>query len=96
MLVSDLSSYIQDIEKHYFAETDYNNPPQELKDWSECCYNLSVTIHNFTLFYNIKYLSGRTPENRINCMNMTIKQYYEYLEKLKEVDKDILIDIIPS
>lgn len=89
LLVSNLAPYIQDIDKFYFAETDLAIPPQELKEWSQCCSNLSATIHDFTLFYNAKYLSGRTSENRVACMNMTIKRYYEDLEKLKEIEGHI-------
>jgi Caspase domain. len=88
-LVGNLSSCIQAIDKYYFAETDLDIPPQELKEWSQCCSNLSATIHDFTLFYNAKYLSGRTPENRIACMNLTIKRYYEDLEKLKKIERTI-------
>ena len=84
-LVDDIEIVIPLIEKYYFAETDLAIPPIELKAWSQCCSNLSGTIHDFTLFYNKKYLSNRTSQNRIACMNMTINRYYDELEVLKKV-----------
>ncbi|MBY7008159.1 caspase family protein [Clostridium botulinum] len=83
-LVEDIEVLIPSIEKYYFEETDLAIPPIELKAWSQCCSNLSGTVHDFTLFYNTKYLSGRTYQNRIACMNMTINRYYEDLEALKK------------
>lgn len=77
---------IPSIDKYYFEETDLAIPPIEFKEWSQCCSNLSGTIHDFTLFYNKIYLSTRTSENRIACMNMTINRYYEDLEALKKVN----------
>lgn len=43
-----------------------------------------ATIHDFTLFYNKRYIEGRTYENRIACKNMTINKYYSDLEILKK------------
>lgn len=84
-LVNDIEAVIPLIDKYYFEETDLAIPPIELKEWSQCCSNLSATIHDFTLFYNKMYLSTRTPDNRIACMNMTVSRYYEDLEALKKI-----------
>jgi hypothetical protein len=83
-LVNDMEAVIPSIDKYYFEETDLAIPPIELKEWSQCCSNLSATIHDFTLFYNKRYLSTRTTDNRIACMNITISRYYEDLEALKK------------
>ena len=94
-LVSNMYPHIREIDKYYFDETDLDIPPKELKEWSQCCSNLAATIHDFTLFYNNEYLSGRTQENRVACMNITIDRYYKDLEKLKEIErisKDLLSD----
>jgi hypothetical protein len=88
-LVDDIDIVIPSIEKYYFAEADLAIPPIELKIWSQCCSNLSGTIHDLTLFYNKKYLSIRTFQNRIECMNMTINRYYEDLEVLKNTKVEI-------
>lgn len=88
-LLEDMGVVIPLIEKYYFVETELAIAPIELKDWRECCSNLSGTIHDLTLFYNKKYLSGRTPQNRIDCMNMTINRYYEDLEALKKVEVEM-------
>lgn len=67
----------------YFAMGDLDIPPKEIKEWYQSCSNLAATIHDFTLLYNEQYVSSRTSENRRSCMNITIKRYYEDLEKLK-------------
>ena len=85
-LVDDIELLIPAIDKYYFAETELPISPIELKDWSQCCSNLAATIHDFTLFYNKKYLSGRDYKNRIACMNITINRYYEDLEALKRTN----------
>lgn len=87
--VDDMTNIIPQIDKLYFAEGNLDIPPNELKEWCQCCTGLSATIHDFTLFYNPKYLSGRTPENRKACMDMSVKQYYKELEKLRVVDTNI-------
>ncbi len=88
-MICDMEPIIPLIEKYYFEETDLAIPPIEVKNWSQCCSNLAGTIHDFTLFYNKKYLSSRSPKNRIECMNMTIKRYYEDLETLKAAELKI-------
>lgn len=80
----------QDKKYWYFAESELDIPPNELKEWSHRCSNLAATIHDFTLFYNQKYISMRTPENRKACMDISVKRYYEELEELKAAEKEIL------
>lgn len=84
-LVNDMKAVIPLIDKYYFEETDLAIPPIELNEWRQCCANLSATIHDFTLFYNKRYLAARTPDNRIACMNITVSRYYEDLEALKKI-----------
>lgn len=88
-LVASIESVIPELDKLYFAENNLDFPPSELEEWCQCCSNLAATIHDFTLFYNSKYLSTRTPENRKSCMDITIKRYYQDLEKLKRIDKQL-------
>ena len=71
------------ITREYFALGDLEIPPKEIKGWCQRCSNLAATIHDFTLFYNEQYVSSRTPQNRRDCMNITVKRYYEELEKLR-------------
>ncbi len=85
VLIDDMEEVIPSIDKYYFEETNLAISPIELKEWSQCCSNLSGTIHDFTFLYNKRYLSTRTAKNRIACMNITIKRYYEDLEALKKV-----------
>ena len=71
------------IDKWYFAESELDLPPKELKNWSLACSELAGTIHDFTMFYNNHGLTTRTFDNRIACMNITKDRYYEDLEKLR-------------
>ena len=85
-LVASIESAIPELDKLYFAESNLDFPPSELDEWCQCCSNLAATIHDFTLFYNSKFLSTRTPDNRKSCMEITIKRYYQELERLKHID----------
>ena len=80
------------IDRLYYKETNLDIPPQDLQEWSQACSNISATINDFTLFYNEKYLSGRTPANRRDCMNMTIRRYYEDLKKLEDEENKLKIN----
>lgn len=91
-LVEAMKPIIPLLDKWYFAETELEIPPKEVKSWCQFCSNLAGTIHDFTLFYNTKYLSGRSPDNRRACMNITIKRYYEDLEKLKIEEQNIKLN----
>jgi len=91
-LVEAMKPIIPLLDKWYFAETELQIPPKEVKNWSQSCSNLAGTIHDFALFYNTKYLSGRTSDNRRACMNITIKRYYEDLEKLKIEEKNMKLN----
>lgn len=91
-LVQEMEPIIPDIDKLYFAENNLKLAPKELKEWSQCCSCLFATIHDFTLFYNSSYLNQRSPQNRKECMDMTITRYYENLEKLKEIQKRLSIE----
>jgi Uncharacterized protein containing caspase domain len=87
--IDDMTILIPRIETLYFAESNLDIPSEELKEWCQCCTGLSSTVHDFTLFYNPKYLSGRTSQNRKACMDLSIKQYYKDLEHLKIIDTNI-------
>jgi hypothetical protein len=88
-LVNDMKPIIPLIEKWFFKETNLDIPPMEIKNWAQSCSGLACTIHEFTLFYNERYLLGRNYENRIDCMNMTIQRYYQDLEKVKNEERSI-------
>ena len=83
---NDIAGITSELSKLYFAETNLDIPPHDLKEWSQLCSNLAGTIHDFTLYYGQNAFSKRTPENRKACMDMSIKRYYRDLEKLKTVD----------
>lgn len=93
-LVKTMKPLIPLINKWYFAKENLDIPPKEMKSWFQSCLNLIATIHDFTFFYNEKFLSGRTAQNRMECMNSTIKRYYSDLEnmKLEEHRYELLIN----
>lgn len=82
---------ISNIDKWYFKSTDLKIAPKEIYDWDLACSGLFASIHNFTYYYNKKYKFQRDKKNRIACMDMTIKQYYEDLEKVKALEKDLFL-----
>ena len=70
----------------YLANTNLDISPDELKEWSLLNSNLAGSIHDLTLYYNQKAFIERSSENRKSCMDMSINQYYNDLEKLKTID----------
>lgn len=75
------------IHQLYFAESNLDVPPPEIKEWSQCCTCLAATIDDFALYYGNNTFAKRTPENRKACIEMTIKRYYEDLAKLRDAEK---------
>ncbi|WP_103108445.1 caspase family protein [Brevibacillus reuszeri] len=88
-LVQEIESLIPEVNEYFFKSHNLDIPPDEIRDWSQACVVLIGTIYDFTLFYNKKYLSQRTPENRRACMEMTIKQYYSDLEKVRKLEEKL-------
>ncbi|WP_244918709.1 caspase family protein [Paenibacillus dendritiformis] len=80
---------IPEINKCFFDSHNLDIPPDEIRDWSQACVGLIGTIYDFTLYYNKKYISQRTPDNRRACMEMTIKQYYTDLEKVHKIEENL-------
>lgn len=83
---NDISEISAKIITLYLAEGDLDIPPNDLQEWSQCCSGLAGTIHDLTLYYGRNSFAERTPENRKACMDMSIKRYYEDIEKLKSID----------
>jgi len=88
-LVEKMELIIPNLESYYFMSTDLGIAPDEIHDWYQSCHNLFGTIYDFTLYYNKKYMSQRTAENRRACMEMTMKQYYSDLEKVSNLEEQI-------
>jgi len=86
----DMTRIAPELTKLYFSETNLDIPPDDLKEWCQLCSNLAGSIHDLTLYYGQNQFSERTPENRKACMDMSIKQYYKDLEKLRIIDAEIL------
>lgn len=82
-LVADALSRINEL---YCKEGDLDFPPEELREWSQLCSNIISGIHDFSLFYGSQHFLQRTEMNRRQCMNLSIKQYYQDLERLKDYE----------
>lgn len=88
-LVVRLKPFLPEIEELFFKESDLDIPPAEIHDWAFACTALTGTVHDFTYYYNEKYLPNRTSENRRQCMDMTIRRYHEDLNRLQEEGKKL-------
>ncbi len=88
-LIQEMENIISDINNYYFKSHDLDIPPDEIHDWIQACVMLIGTVYDFSLYYNKKYLSKRTPENRRACMEITIKQYYSDLEKVRKLEEKL-------
>ncbi len=88
-LVEVLHPIINEIDKYHSKSTELDIADDSIHEWNEACTFLFALIHNFICYYNEKYLSSRTAENRIACMDMTIRDYYVALNKVKEFEEQV-------
>lgn len=88
-LFDRIDSSIPELDKYYFMSMDLEIAPDEIYDWNQACAELFGTIHDFTLFYNKKYISQRTIKNRKACMEITVTQYYSDMEKVRKLEKEL-------
>ncbi|PEK93293.1 caspase family protein [Bacillus mycoides] len=84
--IEQIEPVLSKIEEFFMASTELDIAPIDLQDWMQKYLNIFGTIHDFTFYYNEKYLAQRTPENRKACMEMTIKNYYTNLEEIVEFE----------
>jgi hypothetical protein len=89
VLITNLAPILENIERDYNLEIPLSMPPIELYKWSQAHSSLAGTVHDFTLFYNARYISCRTHNNRIACMDMTIERYYKDLETITAIEKEL-------
>ncbi|MGG4392113.1 caspase family protein [Priestia megaterium] len=90
-LINKMEHLISEIEKYYFISHDIGIAPDDLHFLDQACRTLIGTIYDFTLFYNKRYVSKRTEENRKVCMEMAIKQYYLDLDEVKKIEEQLLL-----
>lgn len=89
VMIQKMKILIPMISEAYFEVSNLNIAPNELHNWKQGILNLAATIHDFTYFYNSDFMLQRTPENRLACMDMTIRRYYNELEQLKCLENEI-------
>jgi hypothetical protein len=85
--VEKIENLILEIDKYFLMSTEMEIAPDEIHEWYKACKELFGTIHDFTLFYNKKYMTQRTIENRKACMEMTVKRYYSDLDRVINLEK---------
>ncbi len=90
-LYHQLESVIPVIDEYYSKSGDIELPTKEISDFNQECQLLFATIHNLTLFYNEKYTFERSKSNRKACMDMTIKDYYRDLQKIRELENSLTL-----
>lgn len=88
-LVKILSPILEEIDDCFFKSTELEIADDSIHEWDEACTSLFALIYNFIYYYNEKYISSRTPENRVACMDMTIRDYYVALNKVKEFEEQV-------
>ena len=88
-LFERIDSSISELDRYYFMSMDLEIAPDIIRDWNQACVVLFGTIHDFTLFYNKKYISQRTTKNRKACMEMTVAQYYSDMDKVRKLETEL-------
>ncbi|MDQ0861287.1 caspase family protein [Bacillus sp. V2I10] len=84
--VEQIEPAFSKIEESFMTSTELELAPDDLYDWMQAYSNIFATIHEFTFYYNKKYLAQRTSENRKACMEIAIKNYYTELEEIIELE----------
>lgn len=84
--VSKLNHLIQQL---YLEYTDLPIAPKELHNWEQKYMNVISRIHDFTLYYNPKYLDKRSQKNRADVMEISIKGYQQDLQELLEEESRV-------
>ena len=85
-LVEQIDPSLSKIEEFFMASIDLELASDDFHDWMQVYSNIFSTIHDFTYYYNRKYLEQRTPENRKAGMEMNIKNYYAELEEIISIE----------
>lgn len=84
-LFQNIEQSVKEINEEYLYTNSYPYSDLEIKDWNEAHLSLFATIHDVVTIYHKQYRSGRTEQNRMDCMNKFIKRYYEDLRKIEEL-----------
>lgn len=88
-LVKELSPFLKEIDDCFFKSTELEIADDTIHEWDEACISLFALVNNFIYYYNEKYISSRNPKNRVACMDMTIRDYYIALNKVKEFEEQV-------
>lgn len=88
-LVDSVEELNETISALYFQQSDLPYAPKELREWSNAHTSIAGSIHDFSLFYNKRYMEKWKPENRIYLMDAAIKRYESDLEALRVAEKQI-------
>lgn len=84
-LIEFVKGIAPEVTRLYIEETDLDISPDDLVDWSNACISLAGCIHDLTLYYCNETYLNRSSENRMACMEGSIKRYYQELEMVKSL-----------
>lgn len=83
------SDIIKEVKKEYIRLSDTDIPPDDLRDWSEEILSLSGWVLDLSIFLEGNKYSGTITEREEWLIDNTVKHYYESIEKIKELEKNI-------
>ena len=75
-----------EISNWYCKQSELPFPPKELHNWRLMHTSIASTIHDFSLYYNKKFLDRWSPKSRQQLLRDSIKRYELELEELKATD----------
>lgn len=83
-LFDEFGIIIPEIKKSCLAKTELDISPIDLNSWNDSCDELAGAVYEFIWYYNKDNKLDRTSQNRVSCMDMAIKRYYETLDKFQK------------
>lgn len=81
--IQAVEGYNSEINCVFLQQSNLPIAPIELHEWSMAHTKIACSIHDFSLFYNRKYMHKWTDDSRIWLLNDALKRYTEDLDCLK-------------
>ena len=88
-LIEFVKQTAPEISRLCYEESNLDIPPDDLFKWSQACTSLACVIQDLALYYSNDSFLSRSAENRKACMEISIKQYYKELEKLRVLEENM-------
>lgn len=88
-LIDAVESIGYEIHSLFMQEENLPYPSLSLREWAVAHEQLASAVSDFSLYYNKKYLSKWSTENRIYLMGSSIKKYESALDVLRTLDDTV-------